>query len=145
MSDFYKYGRTPTLLEYVQETMPEVLEIPDAPFEISQELQARMDAYTVMLQKRAVWQAVENAIAFGKDIISDFITENVILGITEAGKTGHVRRVLTDVMIAIQTGAFSDAIDELDAIAAEDKDPVFISQARINAMKAKLQAYLDNA
>jgi len=77
----------------------------------------------------------------GQELISQFIKENLMLGITEAGKTSIVRKAMGEVFTALQTGALLDAIAELRAIPAELKDGVFISDARILAYINKIEEF----
>lgn len=89
-----------------------------------------------------VQSAVSAAISFGQKLMSDFVTENVMLGITQAGKTKAVRQAFVEVMSALQTGSLYDAIDEAKLIPLEAKDPVFVTDARILSFVNKIETYL---
>lgn len=77
----------------------------------------------------------------GQELISEFIKENLMLGITQAGKTSVVRKAMSEVFSALQTGALLDAIAELRAIPAESKDAVFITDARILGYINKIETF----
>lgn len=81
------------------------------------------------------------AISTGQRIVREFIEENIVLGITEAGKTKAVRKAMSEVVSCLYTGAFFDAIDELRSIPAELKDGVFISDARILQYINKIEEF----
>jgi len=82
-------------------------------------------------QEKQLSYSVYVAISTGQMLIRKFIEENIMLGITEAGKTKVVRQAMREVTDCLNTGALFDAIDELRSIPAELKDGVFISDARI--------------
>jgi len=65
------------------------------------------------------------AIAFGHQVIAEMATENILLGITQAGKTSSVRKASAEVISALSTGSLYDAIAEIRTIPAESKDAVF--------------------
>jgi uncharacterized protein with gpF-like domain len=85
---------------------------------------------------------IENAMQFGNTLVVQFATENVLLGITQAGMTGPVRKIMAESIMALQTGSLYDAITELRAIPAESKDPVFITDARLLSAINKIELYL---
>lgn len=82
------------------------------------------------------------AVAFGKRMIEDFSTENILLGVTQAGMTNHVRRTASEIVDALHTGALYDAITEARAIPAEAKDPVFVSDARLLRLIDEIEKFL---
>jgi len=82
------------------------------------------------------------AVAFGKSMIEDFSTENILLGITQAGMTNHVRKTASEIVDALHTGALYDAIAEARAIPAELKDPIFVSDARLLRLINQIEKFL---
>lgn len=93
-------------------------------------------------QKAAIEKVLSDAIGFGNKLIKEITLENMALGITQAGKTGQVRKALTEALLALQTGSLYDAIIELKAIPAEAKDEVFVTDARLLQAVNKIEAYL---
>jgi len=87
-------------------------------------------------------QRVSEALSKGQSLIQEFITENLVLGITQAGKTKEVRQAMAEVTSCLQTGSLYDAIDELRLIPAESKDAVFITDTRILSYINKIESYL---
>ena len=92
-------------------------------------------------QLKQLRDQVAIAISTGQRLVREFIEENIILGITEAGKTKAVRKAMSEVISCLYTGAFFDAIDELRSIPAELKDGVFISDARILTYINKIEEF----
>jgi hypothetical protein len=89
-----------------------------------------------------VAQAIEDSIDFGWSVLRDFSKENVMLGITQAGMTNRVRTVTAEVINALSTGSLYDAIAQAKAIPAENKDSVFITDARLIKFINKVEEYL---
>lgn len=83
------------------------------------------------------------ASTLGRQLINQFIQENVELGITQAGKTKAVRQAMSEVTDCLMTGSLYDAVDELRLIPAEFKDPVFITDVRILSYINKIEAHLE--
>jgi hypothetical protein len=79
---------------------------------------------------------------FGQTIIDEFAAENVLLGITQAGKTGFVRKACREVTDALMTGSLYDALTEVRALPPEVKDPVFLSDVRLLALVNRVEDYL---
>ena len=87
--------------------------------------------------------AVSNAIDFGNRTILDAITENVLLGITQAGMTHTVAKRMFEVNSALTSGSLYDAIHELKIVPEEHKDGVFISDDRLLSVVNKIETYLN--
>jgi hypothetical protein len=85
---------------------------------------------------------VKGAIDKGWQLLVQFAAENVRLGITQAGKTKHVREVLGPVIMCLLSGSLYDAIAEAKAVAEEDKDAVFLTDARLLAFINKIETHL---
>jgi hypothetical protein len=87
-------------------------------------------------------QVLIPAMEFGRLLMLDFTTDNIMLGITQYNKTNTVRKALAEVESALRTGSLKDAITEMRAIPANQKDTIFITDARILVMINKLETYL---
>jgi hypothetical protein len=129
---FSQKGETVSLFYDVSLTEAEVLAIntAEANFVDNDPFQYILD--NVLLPARA----------FGQKCIDDFAAENVMLGITQAGKTGFVRKACREVSDALATGSLYDAITETRALTSEQKDPVFLSDARLLSLINKIEKYL---
>lgn len=90
-------------------------------------------------------QIVRNARIFGEDLIDTFATENILMGITQAGKTKAVSDYLADVTRYAQTGSLYEVINEIDRLIAlgipSDLSP-FVTNQRMNDFKQKVITYL---
>lgn len=89
-----------------------------------------------------VRQVIYNSIEFGVSLVIEFATENVLLGITQAGMTTTVRNNMIEVLSAIQTGSLYDARSVLLNLPEESKDSTFITNARIIQFVNKIETYL---
>lgn len=89
-----------------------------------------------------VRETIASATIFGQNLILEFATENVLLGITQMGMTTHVRTATAGVVNALQTGSLYDAISEAKAIPAEKKDATFVTDARLLIFINKIESYL---
>lgn len=87
-------------------------------------------------------KAVAAAIVFGNKLMTEFAAENVILGITQDGKTGEVLDKMASVMVALQSGSLYEAITRAKAIDPADYDAKYVTHDRLYAFINKLEAYL---
>ena len=87
-------------------------------------------------------RSINDALAFGNTIKKDFVAENVMLGITQRGLTGHVRKMMREVKDAIDSGSLYDAITEIKLLNPADFDSVIITPARILVFRNKIETYL---
>lgn len=94
------------------------------------------------IAQKQVEVIIRSAIAFGAELLVQFSTENVLLGITQAGKTKEVRQAMSEIITALQTGSLYDAMDEIDQIPESAKDGIFITDERLQEYKTKIQEYL---
>lgn len=102
-----------------------------------------------LIQKGNQWFAISsvefaiyNARIFGSNLIEKFSAENVMLGITQLGKTADVRKALADVISCLDTGSLYDAMDQVRAIPDASKDAVFITNARMLGFINCIEDYL---
>jgi len=100
-------------------------------------------AYQAEAPRRYVKGIIEAAKAFGDNLMNDFITDNVMLGITQDGMTNHVRKTMSEVISACATGSLRDAIAEAKAIPEEAKDIKYITDARLLSFVNKIETYLE--
>lgn len=88
---------------------------------------------------------VLKAISFGNEMIVLFAAENVMMGITQAGKTKDVADYLASMTRYLQTGSLYEAINEIDRLIASglpsDLNP-FVSESRMLVFKSKITEYL---
>lgn len=90
-------------------------------------------------------KVIKDATAFGLKLADEFKVENVLMGITQAGKTGSVTTYLHWVSHYCSEGSLYEAINEIDkklnAGIPADLAP-FVTVERLTLFKAKLKAYL---
>ena len=123
-----------------------ILELDATKFEIvfEEEIQAdRIKPAPVPTTSQIVMAKIVSARQFGEQMISEMAAENVLLGITQAGKTNAVRKASSEVINALQTGSLYDAIAEIRAIPSESKDAIFLSDARLLVVVNKIETYLE--
>lgn len=93
-----------------------------------------------------VQQKIVDAIKFGHNLTVKFATENVLMGITQAGKTKEVSDYLADVTRYCQTGSLYEVINEIDRLIASgiptNLSP-FITVDRLNEFKQSTLDYLN--
>lgn len=86
--------------------------------------------------------AIKAAIDFGSELLVEFSTENVVMGITQDGMTKQVRQAMSEVISALQTGSLYDAIDEIGNVPENAKDGKYITDARLQEYRLKIEEYL---
>ena len=108
------------------------------------------DAYLQSLElaqqpKLSVKKIVTEAISFGQNLIIDFAAENVLMGITQAGKTKEVADYLADVMRYAQSGSLYEVLAEVNRLQTSGLPAElapFVTTDRMNAFKLKIEQYL---
>jgi len=103
---------------------------------------AKVAAKLAATQAAIASAQLDAAIALGAGMIRKFTLENMALGITQAGKTGEVRKAMAEVISALSTGSLYDAMDEMRAVPAEAKDATFITDARLLAAIHQIETFL---
>ena len=88
---------------------------------------------------------VSEAIKFGQELIINFASENVIMGITQANKTKDVADFLSNLMRYAQSGSLYEVINEIDRLKFEglpvDLEP-FITESRLDTFKQSIIDFL---
>lgn len=85
---------------------------------------------------------LEPAIEFLTSLMKRFASENVRMGITQAGKTGLIGNALKDVAFWIPSGSayeFEKAIGDVEI--TEEMAP-FLTEARVTALRNEVRRYL---
>jgi len=89
-----------------------------------------------------VESVVSSAADFGYEMLVSFAAENVLLGITQEGKTGEVLTKLAGVQLAMQAGSLYEAIQRIRAIPQSDYDTKYITAPRLLTFINKIEGYL---
>lgn len=95
--------------------------------------------------QQTVEAVVAAAKSFGEQLVAEFKTENVLMGITQAGKTVAVTKYLHWVEHHTLAGSLYASLEEIAVKQAEgipsDLAP-FVTDARLTTFKNKIQIYL---
>lgn len=91
--------------------------------------------------------SLQAAIDFGIAMVDRFKKENVMMGITQAGKTHDVLKYLHFATHCMESGSLYGAIDELNILIADSSDAKtvlapFVTNARMIGYKNSIQVYL---
>lgn len=95
--------------------------------------------------KEIITKKLTDATSFGQSILVDAMVENIELGITQAGKTKQVSDYCENLIRYLQSGSLYAALNELEVLENQGLPPElepFITQARLDSMKAKILAYV---
>lgn len=93
-------------------------------------------------QIKSVQKIVKEAMTFGQQLMVEFSTENIMMGITQDGMTKTVRKNMSQVMSALMSGSLYDAIDEAKSIPSQSKDSKYLTDARLLQYVNKIEEYL---
>lgn len=93
-------------------------------------------------QLDTVKKIVDESINFGRQLVVEFGAENVLMGIQQMGQTNRVRKVMKEVVDALNAGALSDAIYECRQIPDVEMDGTFLSHARLLGFINKCEAFM---
>lgn len=112
--------------------------------ELTSEQQAQLATIVAnhSIQQETITAIIKSARGFGTEIIVEFATENVMLGITQDGMTGTVRRHCSEVIDCLITGSLYDAINEIKAIPVENRDSKYLTPERLTKFCNKIEDYL---
>ena len=92
-----------------------------------------------------VRNVIQDARNFFDDLLNNFAAENVLLGITQAGKTRDVADYLRDVMYYGQSGSLYEVLGVINQLQQAgyptDLEP-FITEVRMTLFKSKIEGYL---
>jgi hypothetical protein len=108
----------------------------------AQILAERASQAAAQAQKDALRAMVRNAVAFGSELMEDFIMENITLGITQDNMSESVLDAMAPVEAALRTGTLHVAIERLKSIPIELKDEKYITDIRLLEAMNKIEAYL---
>lgn len=88
---------------------------------------------------------LNQATQFGLSLIKSAAKENMLMGITQAGKTRQVSNYLERMQTYLQSGSLYAAIDEINELIANglpsELSP-FITEVRLLSYKSKIQGFL---
>lgn len=94
-----------------------------------------------------VFSKINDAIVFGNRMIVQAAVENVLLGITQAGKTKDVSDYLSNLQMYLRSGSLYAAISEIDTLKAgsipSGLSP-WVTSARLDTYKTQIQAFLSS-
>lgn len=95
--------------------------------------------------KLIIKKRIENSILFANDLLVNFATENVLLGITQSGKTKEVADYLTNLLRYGQSGSLYEVVNELDFLISSPPPTElapFITIERLTSLKNKTLEFL---
>jgi hypothetical protein len=91
--------------------------------------------HDILDQEQIVKQKVQKAMIGANIIIEQFATENILMGITQAGKTKLIADTLRDVFYYFQTGSLYESLNAIDSLVLTQEMEPFLTQER----RAKLR------
>jgi hypothetical protein len=90
---------------------------------------------------------LDAAASYGAAVIRTFTVENVVMGITQAGKAGEVSDYLHNLVHYVGTGSLYQAQHEIDRLVASgipDSLSPFVTASRLLKYKDELNKFLGN-
>jgi hypothetical protein len=105
-------------------------------------LEERYNAWQTALTQLGIESIVSDATRFGQGLLISFAAENVLMGITQEGKTGEVMDKLSAVLPAVQAGSLYLAIERIRAIPPSSYDTKYVTAARLLQFVNKIEGYL---
>lgn len=109
--------------------------------------QANKDTYNTWIQTKVstctmIDKKVKKAINGVNSVMSEFCAENIIMGITQAGKTKLIADALRDVFYYSQTGSLYEAKNALNAITIVEEMSPFLTENRRQEVITKIDDLL---
>lgn len=97
------------------------------------------------LIKKQVEDKIKKALEFGQQLLIEFAAQNVIMGITQQGKTKEVADYLEAVVRYLSTGSLYEVINEINRLQSLEIPPhlaPFITNQRLEEFKGKILSFL---
>lgn len=114
--------------------------------ELTTEQQATLSSivtnHVPVTSEEQVREIIQNSIIFGNDLMIQFATENVLMGITQAGKTKLIADTLKDVAYYLSTGSLYEVLSAIDEVVVTEAMAPFITTERLATFKSKIETYL---
>lgn len=85
---------------------------------------------------------VSKAKEFANEIMNIAAAENILMGITQVGKTKLIADTLRDVTYYLQSGSLYEAMTSIDAVVITAEMAPFITSSRLLEFKNKIRVYL---
>lgn len=98
--------------------------------------------FTLNAQKAAIAKQVAASQVFMNNLLVQFNTENLILGIDADNMVDEVLTVMAPVLVAMQSGSPTSAIKRAKAIPTGSYDSKYVTAARLLAYCNKIEAFL---
>lgn len=109
-------------------------------------LSNKISSHKSMTTQQRLAKIIKEASEFGQNLILEFAAENMLMGITQAGKTKQVADYLTDVIRYVQTGSLYEVVNEIDRLKnsgiPENLSP-YITEERMEIFKNRILGYLN--
>jgi hypothetical protein len=130
-------------------------EIPGWTHVTEEQYNSYVEGHSAAIQAWADWSAGRSvmvsvrdniltpAMVFGNELIKEFASENIAMGITQDGLTSWVRDIAADIMGAVSTGSLYDAMVHIKHIDPSEYDTKYITAARLLSYLNKIEAYLN--
>lgn len=97
--------------------------------------------------QRYIEEKIKQAIAFGQQLMIEFSSQNVLMGITQQNKTKAVSDYLNEVQRYLLSGSLYEVVKEIDRLQQagipENLAP-FVTQERLNQFKQKILNFLNH-
>jgi len=77
-----------------------------------------------------------------RDLLDDFLSENIAMGVTQAGKTALVGIALKDVSYWVSVKSLYEVMSAANAVNCTPDLAPFVTRARMNAFNARIINYL---
>jgi hypothetical protein len=102
-------------------------------------------AHSAVAVKEMVQNRIVKSMQFGQQILIEYTVQNVLEGITQSGKTKQVVEYCAKILMYIQSGSLVEVCNEVDRLIAAGIPgnlAPYITESKLLAFKAKIQAFL---
>lgn len=117
--------------------------------ELMQYKQTHKDNYNLWVKSKAdsyapVDKKVKKAIKGVNDLMNRVCSENIVMGITQSGKTKLIADAMKDVFYYAQTGSLYECYNALGEIQPTEEMSPFLTPTRITTMREQIMNLLTN-
>lgn len=99
--------------------------------------------YAAMQQIKAIKSNVAKAKSFADDLLIQFASENIQLGINADDMVDEVLDVMAPVLVALQSASLTSAIKRAKAIPSASYDSKYVTAARLLQYVNKIETFLN--
>lgn len=100
--------------------------------------QAEMNYCSSSIKDYYQYTVLPNAIKYGSNLMNEFMADNILAGITQAGKTKIIGEACKDIAYWLSMGNLYEAVNAIDTFTYDIAYEPYITEEKLTAFRAKI-------